>query len=71
MTLTDVMIKKPDTKEYLLFQVYFKIFRNEANLCCLKTGQRGLPGGSMVKNLPANAGDSGLIPDPGRPCIAI
>ena len=23
-------------------------------------------GGSVVKNLPANAGDTGLIPDPGR-----
>ena len=26
----------------------------------------GFPGGSMVKNLPANAGDAGLIPGPGR-----
>ena len=25
-----------------------------------------LPGGSVVKNLPANAGDMGLIPDPRR-----
>ena len=25
-----------------------------------------LPGGSTVKNLPANAGDMDLIPDPGR-----
>ena len=24
------------------------------------------PDGSMVKNLPANAGDMGLIPGPGR-----
>ena len=24
------------------------------------------PGGPAVKNLPANAGDMGLIPDPGR-----
>jgi len=24
------------------------------------------PGGPVVKNLPANAGDTGLIPDPGR-----
>ena len=24
------------------------------------------PGGSVVKNLPANAGDTGSIPDPGR-----
>ena len=26
----------------------------------------GFPGGSAVKNLPANAGDTGSIPDPGR-----
>ena len=26
----------------------------------------GFPGDSMVKNLPANAGDMGLIPGPGR-----
>ena len=26
----------------------------------------GFPGGSVVKNLPANAGDTGLIPDWGR-----
>ena len=26
----------------------------------------GLPGGSVVKNLPANAGDMGLIPRSGR-----
>ena len=27
----------------------------------------GFPGGSVVKNPPANVGDMGLIPDPGRP----
>ena len=26
----------------------------------------GFPGGTMVKNLPANAGDAGLIPESGR-----
>ena len=26
----------------------------------------GFPGGSVVKNLPANTGDKGLILDPGR-----
>ena len=29
----------------------------------------GFPGGSMVKNPPANAGGLGSIPDPGRPHI--
>ena len=28
--------------------------------------ERGLAGGSVVKNLPANAGDTGSIPDGGR-----
>ena len=28
--------------------------------------QRGFPGGSVVKNPPANAGDMGLISGPGR-----
>ena len=27
---------------------------------------RGFPGGAVVKNLPANAGDTGLSPGPGR-----
>ena len=26
----------------------------------------GFPGGSVVKNPPCDAGDMGLIPDPGR-----
>ena len=26
----------------------------------------GFPGGSVIKNLPTNAGDTGLIPDLGR-----
>ena len=28
--------------------------------------RKGLPSGSVVKNLPANAGDMSLIPGPGR-----
>ena len=31
-----------------------------------KSEQEGFPGGSVVKNSPANAGDIGSIPDPGR-----
>ena len=30
------------------------------------TMSEGFPGGSVVKNLTASAGDMGLIPDPGR-----
>ena len=29
--------------------------------------KQGIPGGSVLKNLPANAGDMGLILGPGRP----
>ena len=32
----------------------------------MKYGYQGFPGGSVVKNLPANAGDSGSILGPGR-----
>ena len=32
----------------------------------LKCILQGFLGGSVVKNLPANAGDRGSIPDPGR-----
>ena len=28
--------------------------------------ERGFSGGSVVRNPPANAGDVGVIPDPGR-----
>ena len=31
-----------------------------------KTSERGFPGGAVVKNPPANAGDTGLSPGPGR-----
>ena len=30
--------------------------------------QGGVPGGSVVNNLPANAGDPNLIPGSGRSC---
>ena len=32
-----------------------------------KTESGGFPGGAVVKNLPANAGDMGSSPGPGRP----
>ena len=31
-----------------------------------KMSRRGFPGGAVVKNLPDNAGDTGLSPGPGR-----
>ena len=35
-------------------------------VCSIPGWGRGLPGGSVVKNPPANAGDTGLIPGLGR-----
>ena len=32
----------------------------------LKRTELGFPGGAVVKNLPANAGDTGSSPGPGR-----
>ena len=32
----------------------------------LKFNSKGSPGGTVVKNPPANAGHTGLIPGPGR-----
>ena len=42
---------------------------NPENLNCLTCLMLrwGFPGDSAVKNLPANPGDSGLIPESGRP----
>ena len=31
-----------------------------------KTTEKGFPGGAVVENLPANAGDTGSSPGPGR-----
>lgn len=35
------------------------------NVTRAKSGGKGFPGGSMVKNPPGNAGDTGSIPAPG------
>ena len=35
-------------------------------LSSLKTEVKGFPGGTVVKNPPANAGDTGSSPGPGR-----
>ena len=41
-------------------------FFSMLELSCSSYVFRGFPGGSMIKNLPAGAGDTGSIPDPGR-----
>ena len=33
---------------------------------CFKKSSRDLPGGAVVRNSPANAGDTGSSPGPGR-----
>ena len=40
--------------------------RIRGHLCGFKTTARDFPGGAVVKNPPANAGDTGLTPGPGR-----
>ena len=45
-------------REEVLNEAQHKILFNKA--------LQGFPGGSVVKSLSANAGDTGLIPDPGR-----
>ena len=40
--------------------------KNTSTFALNTDGLRGFPGCSVVKNLPANVGDMGSIPDPGR-----
>ena len=58
------------------FIIYkFKVFLDDKKAEVLSTRdlknntREGFPGGSVVRNLPANAGDMGSIPDPGRSCM--
>ena len=39
---------------------------NQVRSCFEKCITGDFPGGAVVKNLPANAGDTGSIPGPGR-----
>ena len=55
-------------QDFILLIYFFKLtysckFQNQD----LKKYLIGLPDGSVVKNLPANAGDPGSIPGSGRP----
>ena len=47
---------------------YFSFYGREIFfvMSLLKMGRQGFPGGAMVKNLPANAGDMGSSPGLGR-----
>ena len=47
-------------------QVYNYAPKAYQSWACSQTYGSGFPGGSVVKKLPANAGDTGSISDPGR-----
>ena len=51
-----------------IFQPYLHIQNiiKRKYLTVFSTALLDFPGGSVVKNPPANAGDTGLIPEPGR-----
>ena len=53
-----VLVKQKMSESYWNF---FKSLSLE-----LKTKLTGFPGGAVVENLPANAGDTGSSPGPGR-----
>ena len=40
--------------------------KKDTNEIIYKTETEGFPGGAVVKNRPANAGDTGSSPGPGR-----
>ena len=46
--------------------MYVRLFNLEYECIYFKRQCEGFPGGSVVKNLPASAGDVGSIPDSGR-----
>ena len=59
---------------YLIRDLYFRIHREPLQLTnkignsrTLQMREGVFTGGSVVKNLPANAGDTGSSPYPGRP----
>ena len=46
--------------------MYVRLFNLEYECIYFKRQCEGFPGGSVVKNPPASAGDMGSIPDSGR-----
>ena len=53
--LVDPMIERNQGRHFFLF---FEVTASET----IGGGEENIPGGPMVKNLPANAGDTGSIP---------
>ena len=67
--LTSSLIKHTDSFHsyvYGLFFFWIIFLRSLLNLLQLLLLYWGFPGGSVVKTLPANAGETGSISDPGR-----
>ena len=60
MTILISHISLFESEEEKIFLVHLKSYLR------LKTLLLGFPGGAVVKNLPANAGDLGSSPGPGR-----
>ena len=55
------------TDKGLISKIYKELAENfETQTLTQKDESLGFPGGTVVKNPPANAGDTGLIPGPGR-----
>ena len=58
---------------FKLFSIGIELLYNVASVSSVQQSEstvymyQGFPGGSVVKNPPANAGDTGLIPESGRP----
>ena len=50
-----------------LYAENYKTLLKEIKEDVNKQKDRGFPGGAVVKNPPANAGDTGSSPGPGRP----
>ena len=54
-------------KAHIIISVDAKAFAKIHHLLKIKTLNLSFPGGSVVKNPPASAGDTGSSPGPGRP----
>ena len=59
-------IIQKDTCTPMFIATLFKITRTWKQLKCPSTEEWGFPGGAVVENLPANAGDTGSSPGLGR-----
>ena len=46
-----------------------RVWVRHVHIVIFKMDNQDFPGGPVVKNLPANAGDMGLIPGPGGYCM--